>query len=72
MFNSWALFLISVSFSSGSFFVKTMRFNVGTCLAIFNRARIFSGLSTKTVLNEAEKKIAVEESLAARFKAYFD
>lgn len=54
MFTSLALFRSSKSLSSGNFLVRMIRFNVGTCLIIFKSRRIFSGLSTKTVFNEAK------------------
>ncbi len=52
--TSFAFFLISFSFSSVNFFVKTIRFNVETCPIILSTVRTFSGLSTKTVFNEAK------------------
>lgn len=57
MFRSFALLRISFSFSSGTFFVKTIRFNVETCLANLRRTKTFSGLSTKMVFNEAKNKM---------------
>ena len=54
--KSFALVRISVSLSSATFFVKTIRFIVGTCFANFNKIKTFSGLSTKIVFNDAKQK----------------
>ena len=52
--TSLALARISEFLSSGTFLVNIIRFNVGTCLTILSRRRIFSTLSTKIVFNEAK------------------
>ena len=54
MLTCLALARISVSLSSGDFFVSTIRFSEGMSFAIFSRARTFSALSTKIVFNDAE------------------